>query len=330
MAHRTHQLAVDRLESRDLMAGNVTAVVSNNVLFLRETAGSDLSNAVRVFRLPDGRVRVVGLADADGVPTTINGAAVRDFWLPNGGLSITLRGGDDRVVVEDARFTSMHIDVGGTAGSDRDTVEVRRVATGMGMHIFTGNGDDAVTVTDVRVGHLARPCRMDLTINTGFGADAIALGSDAGGSVGVLGNLFLTASPGLLDPAGDAVDVRQTDVGGWLFLRLGSGDDRVAMTGLRSGGLRVSGLRGNDVVGLTDVWAAQEVDVSLSDGDDRLDLTGVWTARLVARGGAGTDRLVMRDVGPAGPRTFSGWESSSEPIVQSPEPEYRWPVLMPV
>src|SRR5688572_2004982 len=104
MACRTHRLNVDRLEGRDLMAGNLSAVVSNGILFVKEGFGSaNTNNAVQIFQLASGRYRVVGLAAADGTPTRVNGADSREFVVPTGKLNVKLGAGNDTVFLHAAR-----------------------------------------------------------------------------------------------------------------------------------------------------------------------------------------------------------------------------------
>src|SRR5215208_7014274 len=86
MARRNARLSFDRLESRDLMSGNVLASIVNvggtPELFITEALGeSGAANAVHVSRLITGQVRVQGELNSDGTVTRVNGRLSQIFSL---------------------------------------------------------------------------------------------------------------------------------------------------------------------------------------------------------------------------------------------------------
>src|SRR5262245_12696019 len=108
-------LAIEQLESREVMAGNVTAVLVGNTLSL---TGDEAANDLEIHQIAVGKIRVESGADA----TTINGkAGPIDFDLADGNLRVKLAGGNDQFVVGDplgmtTKLASLVIDTG--AGSD--------------------------------------------------------------------------------------------------------------------------------------------------------------------------------------------------------------------
>src|SRR4051812_29300617 len=115
MARRSNRLSFERLESRELMSGNVVASIVNvghgPELFITEAVGeAGAANAVQVSRLPNGQVRVTGDVNSGGGRTRVNGHAFRDFTLPaTGDLVVDLGAGNDKLQVTNARFGNVFI-----------------------------------------------------------------------------------------------------------------------------------------------------------------------------------------------------------------------------
>lgn len=97
---RPRRIAIEPLESRRLLAGDVTAEVVDGNLLLR---GDRLSNQVELRAAIDGSdaIEVIGLPSEDGDLTTINGAPSFTFTGVTGDIAANMRGGDDVVYIHD-------------------------------------------------------------------------------------------------------------------------------------------------------------------------------------------------------------------------------------
>ena len=97
---RRKRLGVEALESRRLLAGNVTADVVNGDLLI---GGDQQSNLIELRPSQDGiaAIEVVGLAGEDGEVTTINGEASFTATGVTGDVVAAMRRGDDLIYVHD-------------------------------------------------------------------------------------------------------------------------------------------------------------------------------------------------------------------------------------
>ena len=101
---RQRHLALERLETRSLLAGNVNVFVSGGTLFVR---GDNADNLVLIQQTGDGEYTVTGLdyADADFAdppfsagPTSINGEfETQTFSSVRFDINVDLKKGDDGV-----------------------------------------------------------------------------------------------------------------------------------------------------------------------------------------------------------------------------------------
>ena len=115
---KQRQWTLERLETRELKAGDVTAIVQNGNLFLTEAAGqAGKDNSVIVSELSNGMVRVAGNATSDGTVSKVDGAASQDFRV-TGSLNVNFGAGNDMVVLGgegvpamSPTFTAVSIDV---------------------------------------------------------------------------------------------------------------------------------------------------------------------------------------------------------------------------
>src|SRR3954447_2896512 len=135
MARRSNRLSFDRLESRDLMSGNVLASIVNvggvPELFITEAAGeANGANAVHVSRLLNGNVRVQGELNSEGTVTRVNGRLFQDFALSTArDLVVDLGAGDDQLRVTNARFGNVFIGMNRGLSTDADTVTLTGLRT---------------------------------------------------------------------------------------------------------------------------------------------------------------------------------------------------------
>lgn len=261
--------AAEHLECRQLLAGNVAAVIANGNLSL---TGDDAANSVEVTRTAAGIV-VRGLAG-----TTINGVAtpftaVAGQTTLSGNLKIDLAAGDDAVLISGAFTIVGNVEVHAGQGTDRvglDGVTIKRDLIVHGGHdaslveingaeingdvrLNIGTGDATVVVKNSQIGD-------DLRVRTRSGAAAVAIQNSV-----------------IVDDA---------------RLKLGRGDDSLQLEDLTiSGKVRVRTGAGNDFVVFDTVDIDGRTFIQLKQGDDDLVLTGTNTfaKTFQADGGRGDD-----------------------------------------
>ena len=122
MSSRQRKLNMERMEAREMMAGDVTATVTGGTLYLTEAAGqAGRDNSVIVSQIAPGNIRVAGNATTtDSSVSKINGnskvktpAAFQDFNV-TGGLVVKFGGGSDLVVFDESApptFKDVNIDL---------------------------------------------------------------------------------------------------------------------------------------------------------------------------------------------------------------------------
>ena len=138
--------AVEKLETRQLLTGNVSVSIQNDNLVIDGDADSN------EFELTffDGDVAVRPLGD-----TTINGSSDNFVAFPDTNViprnvQIRLAGGDDSVVVSRDLIVTKQIRVQG--GSGNDTFGVLGATINGNLRVILGSGTDGISVRDVEVG----------------------------------------------------------------------------------------------------------------------------------------------------------------------------------
>jgi hypothetical protein len=135
------QRSFERLETRSLMAGNVTAAVVGGNLTI---TGDDVANYISLRELGDtGKWEIVGLK------TSINGNAPRVVTAPvTGSITINLNGGADRLNIHDGNVPG-HLFI--TMGDGDDTASLSNLQLGTYLHFEGNDGNDAIAVKNVQV-----------------------------------------------------------------------------------------------------------------------------------------------------------------------------------
>ena len=159
------RLALEKLQIRELLAGDVTAAVTNGFLVVR---GDDAANELTIERVSGDRVRVTG---ATG--TTINGLTQPAILKVRKGYDIATGGGDDKLTVIGlnavgryeirmelgagndtlvaSNLVAQRIHSNGEAGNDSITVRNSRSRRGSG--VGGGAGDDTIVLENLRFGN---------------------------------------------------------------------------------------------------------------------------------------------------------------------------------
>jgi hypothetical protein len=153
-------MSLESLETRRLLAGNVTAFLNaaTSTLVIR---GDNKSNDIIIN--PGATSNGYNITGRHG--TTVNGRP--SAFVDTGGnienLSIDMGNGDD--VVDILAYAFDHGSI--VTGNGDDTVGLDLDAFASGLDIDTGNGNDSVRLIDDQI-------TGDLNINTGNGNDSVA------------------------------------------------------------------------------------------------------------------------------------------------------------
>ena len=152
------RLALEKLQARELLAGDVTAAVTNGFLVVR---GDDAANELTIERISGDRVRITG---ATG--TTINGLTQPAILRVRKGYDIATGGGDDKLTVIGLNAVGRYeirMDLG--AGND---VLVASNLLAQRIHAGGGNGNDSITIRNSR-------SRRGSGVGGGAGDDTLVL-----------------------------------------------------------------------------------------------------------------------------------------------------------
>ncbi len=310
---RTSRFHMERLEDRQMMAGDVTAYVQNGTLYVKEASGHvGAAQAVQVSELNNGSIRVQGaFSSTGGAKTKVNGKDFVDFpiavWKD---ISINLGGGSDQLTVHDISGFSLFVDVAGPGGNDNDTVTMNRVFTRGRVSITMGDGVDNLVLQTVQVGNNAGGDDESLHINTGVRSPAVNADRD---NVTILGSTVFGSTEISTGANADFVAVRNSTLGDSAFdpttINTGTGADIVEL-GSRPGLVEGVGLAGNlfitagtdaevdvDKVKLVDVFGDHNIVMHLGAGDDQLDMVNVQARNdYVLYGEKGNDTMRLTQV----------------------------------
>ncbi|PYK12534.1 MAG: hypothetical protein DME65_03875 [Verrucomicrobia bacterium] len=305
------------LESRQMMAGNLTANLTSGTLFINEapfSLGQD--QAVQVsqnFLL--GRITVTGKQTADGGTTLINGKNSVTFISRPTNIVVGLGAGHDKIEMFNTRATNIQI-LAEAPGNpppqtkDDDIVTLVNVKTKGVLDIRTGLGRDNVTVLNSVIGDNIGV--DDLKITTGV-ATAV---SEADHDVVILNGVVTRSATQITTGAStDIVDIQNSTLGNdksdFLSIKTGAGTDSVAIApaaGTLGNFQSVGGIaliqtfdnaaeNDSDTVKLQQLVVESAV-VSLGDGaNDRVDMLAVTAAKtIIVDGGGGADTVKMTEV----------------------------------
>ncbi len=299
---RGMKLAMERLEEKTLLAGDVHVTVNRGDLHI---TGDFADNGVEVVATNDPGEYLVRGVDRGGAPTTINGSPNEIVRGVDDDVHVDLRGGDNGIelagveddgedlellVPDDLNITHRSgrmdvltnlVRVGGdlsidTRGGD-DAVDLRSTSIHGDAEIDTRRGDDDVQLELVEVGD-------DLEIDLGSHDDTLLLQSvdvddDATFKLG-RGENSVTVENALIgddfritgghSPNGDTIRVRDTIVDDEIRIFAHAGDDTVCMLNVEARDLHVHMGRGNDRLDLESVFIDRRTRLNGDGGMDTL------------------------------------------------------------
>lgn len=252
MTH-TAFIAIELLENRKLMSGNVLVKIKNDRAVI---TGDDLSNSI-VFSAG-------GVANDHFVVTGVNGTTVNgkssfsvekypNDTAPFSALYIKMGGGNDTVnIAEVGSPLAVSIDLG--EGDDRLDVPSPQVAFFRAIDIYAGGGDDKIYLSNFTV-------QGRLRIYTGAGTDYAGISTiqalkgfdlvDTGGRT----RYTIDAVSGLRGPSTvttgnseDFLTITRSHIES-LYAKLNGGDDRVTvLSTFYDGFVPIDGGTGNNVI----------------------------------------------------------------------------------
>ena len=264
------------LEPRKMLAGNVTATVSDGLL---QIIGDTEGNEIIVVGAPDGTARVIGIND-----TTINGGT--DPFVVSTKLDdvdVKLNAGDDNATIQ-GLVLSQSLRIRTHAGNDTTNVhhiDVRR------FEQFAGDGDDKMEFNNVY-------SRGWITISGENNDDIVSITNMAAGN-----NASVLTGNGNDTVAIDNMGVKEN-----FNLNTGNGDDQVIMTGLVYG-YRANLLleQGNDSLNVLPATSNESalflrgLNIQAGEGNDSvaMDASVSSPKQTIIGGGAGTDSIEQGD-----------------------------------
>jgi hypothetical protein len=279
------RLALETLEDRSLLAGNVTASMAGSKLVIH--GDGEANHIVLSFDRATQRFHVSGQPIAGGA-TTVNGSATPPAGFPRvRQIQVLLGDGDDTLEVLNpgaadvviAQYFSIDM------GAGDDTVVFGRVGnapggaaplaskvrTGAGLNVQTGAGDDQIQIANLEVGGA-------LLIGTGAGDDAVQFVNEFTPAAG---------SPTTLFP---------TRVRNQVSVHLGEGDDVLSLRNLTAGGM----IRVYDVSGIADIdlYNARfsgKIDIDTGNQADSISLKYVQGTQLTIDTHAGADDVQLEN-----------------------------------
>jgi len=288
------RLAMEGLENRTMLAGNVNVFVEGGTLFI---VGNDAGNGVSVHQVDTGRYVVTGFALA-GSATTLNGSgSVRIVTGVTNDINVDLNAGNDVFCMSQSAarrqacadelsgFTAGPIAPSPEAPNPNTTTSQTRVPRNLIVNADAGNDG---------VGVHARIGSDDLK---GFDFGGIGHIITDGGADSVIVERT-TAFDDLLIETGDADDfVRTFRVRTWdfFFASLGNGHDTMNATDYHGFHSHLIGGIGDDTIRVRDFHAEQEVFLFGEAGDDLITGHGVTGIELQIITADGRDRVQLRN-----------------------------------
>jgi hypothetical protein len=286
----TIRLSIERLESRQLLAGDVEAYVQGQMLVVW---GDAADNGVKItYNSATKAYRIVG-ADAGGSPTTINGldtsvpenvvelSGVKQVYVGlNGGhdtleigspeavdtviaqwLSIEMGDGDDQVVLGAA---------GNEAGEDAPIATSLR--TGTSLRVDLGAGNDDLSLANAEIG-------LALHIYAGDGDDDIHFDTE-------------------FQPSEDApTQLFPVRVGGNALINLGGGEDELSIKHvLVRRSLAILDGAGPAHIELFNLNVSKTIDLATAHEADDIDIFHVRAKQLAINTNGGIDHLTLNNV----------------------------------
>ena len=300
------RLDFDNLDGRVLLAGNVSAVLTNSLLPFPTSGtllikGDIASNNIEISPSPVSPL----LLRVKGVATSVNTVAFTDYVLSSiSSIDVTMLNKNCTVTMKDFKIPN-NITV--TSGAGSDTLTLSNVTANQIKVTTTSVVPDFVTMNNVIVAGSA-------TIKTGTGADIIRfdggrigtlnIDTGAGGAVDTVSvTNFASATPGVpgigqltinSNSGSDKIDVLNTSLS---LLTIGAGDGdntvNIAAPFIRSSTSITTG-SGSDKITFTSP-SAKSVSIISGDGNDTIKLNDSKLTTATIAAGAGINTIEINN-----------------------------------
>jgi len=283
---RHRSLFVEGLESRAMLAGNVTAAVRGGTLFV---TGDNLDNQVVIQQTGTNQFSVVGVTAS---ATTVNGKAEGIAFTGNGvrNFEINLRGGNDTLGISNdlAYLDALAAEL--AAGPGAPLTPPATTATALSLrgyaNIRGAAGNDAIAVNLVAGG--------SIFVDANAGSDAVVVEGSTAASLVVNSD-----SGNQQTDAADYVRIRDVTTRGALVVNTWAGDDNVLLTDdtalvmvLNTGvGATTGSATDNDTLAAARLVASANVVIHTLAGADSVTVTDVDAGFFLAAGGSGNDTM---------------------------------------
>lgn len=275
---RPRRLFLEGLETRAMLAGNVTASVSGGTLFV---TGDNADNEVVIQQTGTDQFTVVGVS---GSATTVNGKAEGIVFTGNGvrNFEIDLRGGNDTLGISNDLTYLDTLSAELAAGPGAPVTAAATTASALSLrgyaNIRGGSGNDAIAVNLVAGG--------SILINAGAGADAVVVEGSTAASL-----LILADTGNSSTDAADYVRIRGVTTRSSIVLNSYGGDDTAVLADDTANVMVLDVGLGNDSLSAARLVTSADVLIFGGGGDDTLTVTDVDANFFLAVGGSGNDTM---------------------------------------
>lgn len=273
----TRRLSVESLEGRSLLAGNVVAVQTEDLLTV---LGDGSANCVSIIYDQAAGKHLVAGHVLDGSPTQINGSTASSEFSGIKKVQVLLGGGNDMLEFGDStrHYTEIQGKLTVDMGDGNDTVELgtsgyesgggspraSRVYVKKGIDITLGDGNDTLAIANLKTG-------KSLIVSAGEGNDTVEFATE-----------FTPA--GATEPKKFPVQVK-----GNVHINLGGGDDTLSARHVAVGiNFKITDPAGPANLSLFDVGIDEKLDIATGDAVDQviLDFVAAEHLNLHTNGGA--------------------------------------------
>jgi hypothetical protein len=282
------RLQVEGLESRALLAGNVSVSVSSGNLSI---TGDDAANAVSVQQLDTGKYFVTGFSTG-GSATSINGQAQGIVVTGvTGNINVDLNGGDDTFVM--TQSNARRLDYGGQFGFGAvpaspqapNTATTETVLTRVpgNLVINTDQGNDNVGVS-ARIGNPNNSSTGTLNLWTGSENDRVNIDDTIAGE-----DLLVNT-----DVGNDSVHAWRARAYDYFYTQMGLGNDRLDISNFHGYHAQFFAGDGDDSVQVVQAQVQAELYINAGNGTNVVKTDAISGQNLTILSGNGNDTILVK------------------------------------
>jgi hypothetical protein len=281
-------LGFESLERREVLAGNVVAVLTEGTLTI---LGDAADNGVNIRYDANTRKHIVSGTDCGGTPTLVNDLAAEAAFSGVRSIVVRTGAGDDRLDfgAVDHLFTRVDKKLTIMMGDGSDTVELGRAGytdasdgpvrsrmyVGKGIYVDLGSGDDQLDVANLK-------SNKSLIVHGRGGDDTINFKTEL-------------VEPDDGDPETDEETTYfPVDIRGNLHLHLSSGEDAVLIKHTRVKlNLHIKDPLDAAQVSLENVAVGGTLIINTDEKADEIELDHVSAKQIKVKTGSGNDEVVI-------------------------------------